>query len=236
MNGPPDSKPYSFDFSGDGVPLTARAADTVTLEDVRRLFEQLHAANALWTDPTRGPRGATLASLEAVLTFLHSNGENVGGSFSRPLDLLLTELRTAPAADPGNILPPWERGQTTERNRRKVVNYLKAAAAYAADRLNARGVKLEAACADVATVLLAHRFPVTEKQRQDGKLAGYIERCRARYARGEDEAAKFFQSFHTSPPVALTHFDPRAHTDVATSDTELLQWLARELAHGGYVR
>jgi hypothetical protein len=227
---------YNFDFSGDAAPIATRAVENVAPDALRQLFERLDAANRSWSDPTHGPRGATLASLMAVATFLHANAANAGGTFSRPLDLLFMELRAARAADPPNILPSWDSRQTSERNRRKLVNYLKAAGVYTADRLHEGGVKLPAACAEVAAVLLAHGFPVTERQRQDGKLAEYIERCRARYPDAKDEAAKFFQSFRALPPIAPTHFDPRTQTSVATSEAELLQWLGRELVHGSYER
>src|SRR6476660_2302575 len=105
--GPKAAEPaYNFDFNDEDL-SAVHAAQAVSDEDMARLFEGLRAANAQWNSPSRGPQSAAIEALNAVAQFLGANALNVGGKFSRPIDLLLTELRAAPAPDKRNILPPW---------------------------------------------------------------------------------------------------------------------------------
>jgi hypothetical protein len=222
-----DKKPYpaksgnkfDFDFNTVEPPIASLAADTVTDADILKLFEQLHAANRAFHHT---PRPATLASLEAISEFLAQTGLNKRGAFSRPLDLLITELRMAADPLPGNILPGWDSKQKPQAARRRAVNYIKAATTYAARSLHVHDGKLLSACDDVCDVLSAHGFSLGSA-RKPGEQAWTIKRWCETYSRNDNESSRFFQQFLANPPMPAD-----------ASRARILHWLAQELEHLGY--
>jgi hypothetical protein len=211
-------EPVSLDFNDVGLPSRAEAAaDGVTRAELVALFKQLEAASALCKNPARGQQGAAIAALGAVATFISGQGYDLAGEISRPLVLLLQELKNAGAAAPGGILPPVTRGQAVEAARRRSVNQLKAAAAYTARSLVESGSGLKRACNEVAAVLIAHRFPAADYFKADGTAN----------PTAENEPGKLFRQYMEARP---TYSMPQreAHNTMG--------WLRDQLESGAYFR
>jgi hypothetical protein len=226
---------YNFDFNADIPPIASRAAEAVAQADVLELFERLHEANRKFKD---GPSDAAIAALHAVMAFLGSNPFNSSGEFSRPLDLLTTELRWALSRGrpplPGNILPQFENKQTSKTARRKAVNYIKMAAAYAAHWLYENKTQLGTAYDKVYTTLKEHQFPVAT-DRDETDEATTIKRWREEGMRGS-KRSHFFERLCESPPVPHTIFIPATGITIQTPNANILAWLKRELEHTDCVR
>ena len=218
-----------FDFDlGASLPLAAHAAHAVTDAAKIRLFEQLEAAAAAWSDPSHGPQKSALAALYAVSVFLADNPFAVSGRLGRSFDLLWLELKNAPAANAGKILPPWDSRQTSDRARRQAVNYLKGAAAYAAERLYREAGPLHAAASMVADCLAAHRFPFGAGRSDEPWRAILAWRAQGQRLGGRPtEAARAFAQLCERSPLPLP---PTA------KGKDIMAWLGDELERAGYER
>jgi hypothetical protein len=228
----------AMERAGSKRPTPAReAAAAITPEDLVAFFAALEAANKLWDDPIAGERGAAVAALAAVTHFVSGLPE-----FYRPLAILAHELQNAPAPAPGNILPPSTRGQTLEASRRQTVNEIKAAAAYVTRQLaGTKGRSLKAARLDVATILVAYRFPLADYYNNNGApkskaqfpsvvdVAKRLEGWCKKYPKDERAAGKVYKEFCANLPAGELN-------KLVTEDADyiVLVWLNGRLKAAGF--
>jgi hypothetical protein len=218
-----------FDFND---PLHTRAANRVTPEQLTHLFEQLDRADERFPADARA---ATLSALKAVAEFLTASPLNGNGRFSRPFELLITELRKRPRSEVERILPTTG-GGSGGINARESDLHAKAAAAYTVEFLHAiTGASIDRAAAETAAELTARRFRFAG-QRSDKALT--VKSWRRDFTR--DNIRNKDGSIREPSPAALVYRGYLANSPVApTGDKRkdraaILAWLVTLVGRAGY--
>lgn len=222
-------RPDFFDFSRHPKPTHELAAQAVTREQLSCLFEQLDRADEMFADDNRQ---AVLAAVGAVVSFLTSTPHGDTGRFSRPLELLIAELRDRKSLAKDRIVPPSGSGAGgifSGRNK----HYVKAAAAYAVEFMNAEtAASIPEASKVIADVLAESSFRFGAKRSDKWKA---IQAWRKEYQRqrstttdhaGIERAANFYRKLVANPPVKTVR---NAENDRAA----ILHWLKALVARAG---
>jgi hypothetical protein len=202
-----------------------RAAESVTIEQLRDLFEALDRADEQFGAINGDDRTPTLEALKAVVEFLAQSPMNENGRFSRPFELLISELRNRPAAK-GSILPAEGSGSRAV-NGRASTHHVKAAAAFATEFLRAHAkMGVAEAAGEITNVLSARNFSFG-KHRSDKAAA--IKAWRRDYPRDRDNsrAALIFRTYCKTPPVTVSG-------DAARDRAAVIRWLGGLLGRAGY--
>lgn len=193
---------YQLDFSTNPLPTYAAAAQAVTPAQLKQLFAKLEEADSTFAADARK---GTLAALEAVICFLTANPWGPGGKFSRPLELLVTELRPRPLPEDGHRILPSTGGGAGGVNSRPSDAHVKAAAACALQWLHSyAGLLVKSAAADIAGLLEQHGFSFGSRRADRG---GAIRAWRRDYLnpKSRSSLAVYAQAYINAPPHNLIH-------------------------------
>lgn len=224
-------EPHAFDFNTSPQPAAIHAASAVTVADLHTLFESLDRADEKFAPSGTAQRAAALDALAAVVQFLAASPFNSNGRFSRPLELLYTELRDRPISRGARILPDTG-GGAGGVDSRPSDDHVRAAAGFALEFLHKQTrIPLALAAGGVADMLAAHGFAFGDRRSDKGAAVIAWRRDYSRCANGKNTPAlrggAIFHGFRASAPFVTTG-DAEADRDAA------LGWLAALVTRAGY--
>ena len=200
-----------------------KAAAAVTQDQLETLFVKLDRADELFDRERETPRKAAIAALSAVIDLLFSNPTNRNGRFSRPIELLVTELGSREPALAGQILPRPPAGQsaaTKDAPRHHAIG----AAVFAAELLFKTGLSLDEACAATAKQLAESGFKFA-RRRTSG--AGAVKAWRRDINRKNNAPAAAYRFYVANTPQQSTG-------NVQGDRDAIIAWLKALLARAGY--
>ncbi len=223
-----------FNFNRpEDAPVYLRAAKGVTPETLANLFKQLEQANEEFAPTPAGQRQGALIALGAVARFLAASGLNGNGRFSRPLELLYTELRKRPLSRGIRILPDDGGGEGGFRSAMSD-DFVIAAAAFTLEVLCAkRHSRFTPAARSIAEILDAHGFPFGERRTDKGDAIKAWRRDyllplkRAGRTKTPHRISTILREYRASPPFPISG---NAQTDRSTA----LEWLSGLVARARY--